>query len=144
MHRHTLTAAAAVAIAALTLTGCGSDSSTDDTSPGPSTASTSADDTNGGDAADEPADYKNHIKIVKHGVEDHDVWGPDSYVVHYKVTNNGDDAASYYAGLEFLDSDGDGKSKSGDTSPLPVEIENGEITDIKDVRVTEVDRTDPA
>lgn len=156
MRTITLAATAALLLAA---TGCSSDTDADaDGNAGSSTASSAPEAAAEDDSEDTAgAEHLDDVKITKSGVEDHETWGPGAYVVHYKVTNHGDDAASYYAGLEFLDSDGDvlgttgitadklgaGKSKSGDTSPLPVEIENGEITDIKDVRVSEVDRTDP-
>ncbi len=39
---------------------------------------------------------------------------------------------------------GAGKSKKADTAPLDAEIENGEMTDIKSVKVVEVQRTKPA
>ncbi len=47
------------------------------------------------------------MKIVKSGFRDHDVWGPDAYVVEYEITNKGNDAADYFVQLEFLDVDGD-------------------------------------
>lgn len=83
------------------------------------------------------------------------MWGPGAYVVHYTVTNHGAGAADYFAQFEFLDADGDhlgstgitadklgpGKTKAGDAAPLDVEIENGKISDIRSVRVTQVERT---
>ncbi|MFJ4703147.1 hypothetical protein ACIP5N_33850 [Streptomyces sp. NPDC088768] len=95
------------------------------------------------------------VRIVKSGVEDHPTWGPGAYVVHYEITNHGRSAAGYFAQLEFLDADKDvlgttgitadklgaGKVSTGDTAPLDVEIRNGKMTDIRSVRVSEVDRT---
>ncbi|MGI5346650.1 FxLYD domain-containing protein [Streptomyces sp. CA-250714] len=95
------------------------------------------------------------MKITKSGVENHDVWKPNAYVVRYMITNNGDGPADYFAQFEFLDKYGDvlgstgvtadklgpGKSRTADTAPVKEEIENGTMTDIKNVRVTEVDRT---
>lgn len=158
MRRHTLTAVTAAATLALALTGCGSESDPDDDAKStPSASSPASADSADTDTEQEDGDHKDDVEITKHGVEDHETWGPDAYVVHYKITNSGDKAASYYAGIEFVDSDGDvlgstgitadklgaGKSKQDHIAPLPVEIENGEPSDIDDVRVTEVDRTDP-
>ncbi|MBN3932031.1 hypothetical protein IQ279_20785 [Streptomyces verrucosisporus] len=95
------------------------------------------------------------VEITASGVRDHDTWGENAYVVEYRITNSGEEAANYFVGLEFLDADGDvlgstgvtadklgpGKSKKGETAPLDVEIENGELADIRDVRVAMVDRT---
>lgn len=113
----------------------------------------------GGGAAAEPGEdlAGRDVKIVRSGFEDHDVWGPDSYVVEYEITNGGKDAANYFVGLEFLDSDGDvlgstgvtadklgaGKSNRGDTAPLEAEITNGDLGDIRSVRVSDVERTTP-
>ncbi|MDX2922782.1 hypothetical protein [Streptomyces sp. NE06-03C] len=88
-------------------------------------------------------------------MEDHETWGPKAYVVRYEVTNGGDGAADYFAQFEFLDGDGDvlgstgvtadklgaGKTHKGDTAPLPAEITNGDLADIKKVRVSLVERT---
>ncbi|MFF3096762.1 hypothetical protein [Streptomyces cyaneofuscatus] len=89
------------------------------------------------------------------GVEDHETWGPQAFVVRYEVTNGGGEAADYFAQFEFLDADGDvlgstgvtadklgaGKTHKGDTAPLPAEITNGDLADIKKVRVSTVERT---
>jgi hypothetical protein len=107
--------------------------------------------------AEEPAteEATEDVEIVRAGVMDHDVWGPGSYVVEYEITNNGQEAADYFVQLEFLDADGDllgttgvtadqlgpGKTNAGDTAPLDAEIDNGTLADIRDVRVSEVDRT---
>lgn len=104
------------------------------------------------------ADAKGDVRITKSGVEDHPVWGPHAYVVHYAITNHGTGPADYFAQLEFLDADGDhlgttgitadklgvGKTKADDIAPLDVEIENGKVADIRSVRVSEVDRTPAA
>ncbi|MGO4747922.1 hypothetical protein AB4212_04665 [Streptomyces sp. 2MCAF27] len=95
------------------------------------------------------------VRIMKAGVEDHEVWGPKAYVVHYEITNHGKSAADYFAQFEFLDKDGDvlgatgvtadklgpGKTHKGDSAPLDSEITNGAMKDIKSVRVSQVDRT---
>ncbi|MFC8723703.1 hypothetical protein [Streptomyces bacillaris] len=95
------------------------------------------------------------VTIVGSGVEDHETWGEKAYVVQYEITNGGQQAANYFAQLEFLDSDGDvlgstgvtaeklgvGKTHRGDIAPLPAEITNGQIADIQTVRVSEVDRS---
>ncbi|MFD8592315.1 FxLYD domain-containing protein [Streptomyces sp. NPDC059637] len=107
---------------------------------------------------EEAAAAMRDVEITGSGVEDHDVWGPGAYVVRYKVTNGGNEAADYFVGLEFLDKDGDvlgstgvtadklgpGKTKEADAAPLEAEIENGEIADIRSVRVSEVQRTPAA
>jgi hypothetical protein len=94
-------------------------------------------------------------KILESGFADHEVWGPGAYVVKYEITNRGKGRANYFVGLEFLDKDGDvlgstgvgadklgpGKTKVDDTAPLPVEIENGPMKSIVDVRVSTVERT---
>lgn len=95
------------------------------------------------------------VKITASGFKDHEVWGPDAYVVEYEITNGGKDDASYFVQLEFLDADKDvlgttgvtadklgaGKAKRGDTAPIEAEIENGEMSDIRSVRVSMVERT---
>lgn len=95
------------------------------------------------------------VRIVKSGVADHETWGEKAYVVQYEITNGGREAANYFAQLEFLDADGDvlgstgvtadklgvGKTHKGDIAPLPAEITNGKIADIREVRVSEVDRS---
>ncbi|MEV0016633.1 hypothetical protein [Streptomyces tendae] len=124
-----------------------------------------AEDAAGGDAksgasASEPAAKESKapadVKLVKKGFEDHEVWGDHAYVVHWELTNTGDAAGNFYAGLDFLDADGDvlgstgitaekvgpGKTAKGDASPLDVEIDKGEMGDIKDARVSEVERMD--
>lgn len=99
-----------------------------------------------------PAD----VKIVKAGYEDHATWGDNAYVVYWELTNTGDKQGNFYAGLDFLDKDGDvlgstgitadkvgpGKTAKGEASPLDVEIDKGEMTDIKGVKVSEVERMD--
>ncbi|WP_448316549.1 FxLYD domain-containing protein, partial [Streptomyces sp. CO7] len=93
-------------------------------------------------------------RILESGFEDHATWGPDSYVVKYEVTNGGKEDAHYFVGFEFLDEDGDvlgstgvtadelgpGRTKRGDTAPLPTEIENGPLRSIASVRVSTVER----
>ncbi|MFP3118111.1 hypothetical protein [Streptomyces sp. Iso 434] len=95
------------------------------------------------------------VELGKAGFQDHDVWGPGAYVTPYSITNRGEEAASYFVGLEFLDADGDvlgstgvtadklgvGKTSKGDTAPLGAEIRNGELADIRSVRVSTVERT---
>lgn len=145
-------AIAAATALLLTATACGADSTDESTSS--SSSSPTAD---GKPAAEDEAksEHADDVEITKQGVEDHDTWGPGAYVFHYKITNEGDETADYFAQIEFLDTDGDvlgttgitadklgpGKSKSDNSSPLPVEIENGEVADIDTARVTEVERT---
>ncbi|GAA2565468.1 hypothetical protein [Streptomyces koyangensis] len=95
------------------------------------------------------------VELGKAGFQDHDVWGPGAYVTPYSITNRGDGTASYLVGLEYLDGDGDllgstgvmadklgpGKTSKGDTAPVAAEIQNGEIADIRSVRVSTVERT---
>ncbi|MDI9836238.1 hypothetical protein [Streptomyces sp. KAU_LT] len=94
------------------------------------------------------------VKIVKAGYEDSDTWGPHSYVVHWELTNTGSKAGNFYAGLDFTDADGDvmgstgitadkvgpGKTATGETAPLEVEIDKGDPDKIKGVEVSEVER----
>ncbi|RZF02856.1 hypothetical protein C0R05_32090 [Streptomyces albidoflavus] len=95
------------------------------------------------------------VILTGSGVEDHEVWGPGAYVVKYKITNAGRGPADYFVQLEFLDKDGDvlgttgvgaeklgeGKSHAGDTAPVSAEIRNGQISDIRSVKVATVERT---
>jgi hypothetical protein len=117
-------------------------------------------DAKGGASASEPAAKKSaapaDVKLVKQGWEDHEVWGDHAYVVHWKITNTGAEAGNFFAGLEFLDKDGDvlgstgitadklgpGKTSKGDSAPLDAEITNGKMSDIKSARVSEVERMD--
>lgn len=146
--------AAAVVLAAGVLAGCGgSDEAADSSKPAGTGAAKSAEP----EAAEEKQDAPAEVKIVKSGFEDHDVWGPNSYVVHWELTNTGDKAGNFFAGLDFLDADGDvlgstgitadklgpGKTSKGNIAPLDVEITNGEMGDIKDVKVSDVERMDP-
>ena len=150
--RTRIACAAAAVAAALTLTACSSSDGDDATkSEAPATASADKADA---DASAQP-DAKRDVKITKSGIEDHETWGPGAYVVHYTITNNGKSPADYFAQFEFLDKDGDvlgstgvtadklgpGKSKTADASPVESEIENGKPSDIKKVRVSQVDRT---
>ncbi|MGW3971148.1 hypothetical protein ACWEFD_17850 [Streptomyces ardesiacus] len=140
--------AAAAVLMAGSLVACGG---TEDTADGGS---------KGGASASEPAAKKSQapadVKLVKQGWEDHEVWGPHAYVVHWEVTNTGDAAGNFFAGLEFLDKDGDvlgstgitaeklgpGKTSTGDSAPLDAEITNGKMSDIKSARVSGVERMD--
>ncbi|MET8747244.1 hypothetical protein [Streptomyces sp. NPDC004728] len=148
--RHALVA---VAVGAVVLTGC---SGGEEAAAGKGSASSAADKPKPQDKptkAEVPA--SKDVRIVKAGVEDHQTWGPKAYVVHYTITNGGSGAANYFAGLEFLDRDGDvlgstgvtadklgaGKTHTGDTAPLESEIRNGKMSDIRSVRVSQVDRT---
>lgn len=91
-------------------------------------------------------------KLTKVGREDDDVWGKNSYVVHYAITNPGKGPGDYFVQVEFLDKDGDvlgrvtvdklsaDKSSKGGTVPLKEEITNGKLSDIKDARISEVTR----
>lgn len=156
MRYRTTSLAAAALTASLALTACGSEDSSDNSNPAPATSSTAPED--GADTDQDDGERKGDAKIVKQGVEDHETWGPDAYVVHYEITNNGGDSADYFAQIEFLDADGDvlgttgitadklgpGKSNTGNTAPLPAEIENGPISDIDTARVADVQRTDSA
>lgn len=149
MRRIALAAATALL---LTATACGTDSTDDTTSPSSSSPTVDSKPSADDEAKDAHAD---DVTITKQGVEDHDTWGDGAYVVHYTITNSGSEAADYFAGIEFLDADGDvlgstgvtadklgaGKSKAADASPLPVEIENGKPADIDTARISEVDRT---
>ncbi|MEU8870498.1 FxLYD domain-containing protein [Streptomyces javensis] len=141
---------AAVVIAAGVLTAC---SSSDDGEEPSSKGTTAAGAKETGSVAGR--DTTKDVRITRSGFEDHEVWGPHAYVVHYKITNHGSGRADYFAQFEFLDADGDrlgttgvtadklgaGKTKAADAAPLDVEIENGKIADIKSVRVSQVDRT---
>ncbi|MFK0063406.1 hypothetical protein ACIQTN_29775 [Streptomyces werraensis] len=97
------------------------------------------------------------VVITKAGVENHATWGDGAYVVHYKITNHGDDVADYFAEIRLVDKDGDhlgqtgvtadrlgpGKSSSGDIGVLEAEITNGKLSDIVGAKVGTVDRTKP-
>ncbi|MGC4947767.1 hypothetical protein ACLQ2N_16420 [Streptomyces sp. DT224] len=145
-----LVAVAAVLAAGL-LSGCGGSG---DTTEGPGKG--------GGAAASSPAVKESaappaKVVITKSGFEDHDVWGPHAYVVHWELTNTGTTPGNFYAGIDFLDADkdvlgstgitadklGPGKTSRGDSAPLPAEISNGTIADIRSARVTEVERLEP-
>lgn len=161
MFRRARLVAVVTAVAAVSLAGC----SSSDSSGGKDAASSpkAAVKSSAPARASSPASHaapraQADVRIVKAGVENHPVWGPHAYVVHYEVTNHGTQAADYFAQLEFLDKDGDhlgdtgitadklgvGKSKTGDIAPLDAEIQNGKIADIRSVRVTQVDRTPPS
>ncbi|TBO57529.1 hypothetical protein EYS09_22215 [Streptomyces kasugaensis] len=152
MRRIALTLAA-TAVAGL-LAGC---SGVDQAGKGDvAVKSTASAKSNGGAAGGDGAkSYAADVKITKSGVEDHKVWGPHSYVVHYEITNHGPAAANYFAEIEFLDRDGDvlgktgitadklgpGKTKRADIAPVEAEIENGKPADIRSARVSQVART---
>lgn len=148
MRKFWVSVAGLVAVAgALTACGDTNDAASEDSKTGTS-ANAPAPEKSEASAA--PAD----VKLVKQGWEDHEVWGPHSYVVHWELTNAGTKAGNFYAGLEFLDADGDvlgstgitadklgpGKTSRGDAAPLDVEITNGKMADIKKARVSEVER----
>ncbi len=149
MRRNGLVAVAAVAAAAL-LTGCG-DTGEETAGSGSSSPAAAK-----GDAKREASAEAKDVKITRSGVEDHEVWGR-AFVTHYEITNHGKGAANYFVQLEFLDGDGDvlgatgvtadklgpGKTNKGDTAPMESEIKNGKMSDIKRVRVSTVERTDP-
>lgn len=151
MQSRTMSVIALTAALMLGATACGADDESEGDDPKASGQS-SATGAGGGD--EKEASHKKDVTITKSGVEDHEGWGDGAYVVHYKITNGGDVQADYFAGLEFLDADGDvlgttgitadklgpGKSSTGDTAPVESEIENGKMTDIRDVRVSQVDR----
>ncbi|MFE7928343.1 hypothetical protein ACFU6S_06315 [Streptomyces sp. NPDC057456] len=155
MHRIGLVAGSAVAAAAL-LTGCGG---TEDgaTEGGSSSSAATESGSSPSAATGEASAGAEDVKVVKSGFEDHEVWGDHAYVIHYEITNHGKGAANYFVGFEFLDADGDalgstgvsadklgvGKTNTGDSAPLDAEITNGKIADIKSVRVSTVERTDP-
>lgn len=153
MRRIGLYVAAAVSAAAL-VAGCSSDDS--DAAKGRTTAPAGQEASPDKEVkAPDEAEASRDVRITSSGYRDHEVWGPGSYVVAYEITNNGSQPANYFAGLEFLDQDGDvlgstgvtadklgpGKAHRGDTAPLEAEIKNGSPKDIKSVRVSEVLRT---
>ena len=78
--RKSVIAVTAVALAVLTACSGGSDSS--DSKPAISQAGTA-------EAAESPpaAKQSTDVKITSSKFEDHDVWGPNAYVVRYTVTN---------------------------------------------------------
>lgn len=142
--------ATGVVAAALLLTGCGGGG--EDTAGGGSSSSAADSDAK----AEAPAASKD-AKITGSGFEDHEVWGDHAYVTRYAITNHGKGAANYFVQFEYLDADGDvlgstgvtadklgeGKTNTGDAAPLDAEIPNGKIADIKSVRISNVERTDP-
>jgi hypothetical protein len=151
MRRIGLVVGAAVAAVVL-VSGCGA--SGDDAAGSGSSSSAAA----GGDAkAEEAPAAAKDVKITGSGFEDHEVWGDHAYVTQYEITNHGEGAANYFVQFEYLDADGDvlgstgvtadklgeGKTNKGDAAPLEGEITNGKIADIKSVRVSAVERTDP-
>ncbi|MER7835301.1 hypothetical protein ABTY98_05160 [Streptomyces sp. NPDC096040] len=148
MRRIGLAVGAVLVVGALAV-GCTSTSGTD-----------AAGDSKGSAAASTPAPKKSaavaDVKLVKQGWENHPVWGDHAYVVHWTLTNTQAKAGNYFAGIDFLDRDGDvlgstgvtaeklgpGKTAKGDASPLPAEITNGKMAEIKTARVSEVQRLD--
>ncbi|MGA5599574.1 hypothetical protein ACPCUF_00810 [Streptomyces griseoincarnatus] len=143
--------AAAVVLAAGVLAGCGDSDSGGETSSKPA----------GGDRAasaeakpEAEASAPAEVKIVKSGYENHETWGENAYVVYWELTNTGDEAGNFFAGLDFLDADGDvlgstgitadklgpGKTAKGNIAPLDVEIDKGDISAIKGVRVVDIER----
>ena len=154
MRKIMLSVGAAVAAVGL-VAGCSGDGDAGDAGK-ESTAATAGQEAGSGDSAKAAGEdvAKRDVRITGSGYRDHDVWGPGAYVVEYSITNGGKDAANYFAQLEFLDADGDvlgstgvtadklgaGKTNKGDTAPVESEITNGSPKDIKDVRVSQVDR----
>lgn len=150
-HYTRLVLTAAALVAAGSLTACSSDSAT--STPKEDSSSNSAPAGAKG-AEKKEADTVADVKITKAGVEDHEVWGPGAYVVHYTITNRGTEVADIYSEIEVLDKDGDhlgqtgvtadklgpGKSKVGDIGLLDAEVENGKLGDIASARVSKVDR----
>lgn len=142
--------AAAVVLAAGVLAGCGgSDSGAGETSSKPAGGDKTA-------SAEAKASAPAEVRIVKSGYEDHDTWGENAYVVHWELTNTGGKEGNFFASLDFLDADGDvmgstgisadklgpGKTAKGNTAPLDVEIDKGDINAIKGVRVSDIERMD--
>jgi hypothetical protein len=153
MRKVWLSMAAAVA-AAGALTAC-TDAGGDEGAAknGPAASSSAA----AGAGTDEApaAEASKDVKVVKSGYQDHEMYGPNAFIVEYEITNSGDAAADYFVQFEFLDADGDvlgstgvtadklgvGKTNKGETAPLEAEITNGPMDAIKSVRVSEVART---
>lgn len=155
-YTRTLAATAVATAALIAATACSSGSSTTaapaaSTPPASSSAAAPATSAAAGD--DASAD----VKLTKTGIEP-DVTGERTYVVHYTVTNHSAAAADYQIQLTFYDKDGDqlgttgtgpdalgpGKTSTGESTPLAVELPNGKIADIVSTKVTEVDRTPTA
>lgn len=142
--------AAAVVLAAGALAGCGGSDESEGSSK-PAGASKGAEAPKASKSA-APAE----VTIVKSGYEDHETWGAHAYVVYWELTNTGSKQGNFYAGLDFLDADGDvvgstgitadklgpGKTAKGNTAPLEAEIDKGDINAIKGVRVSEIERHD--
>ncbi|EMF31126.1 hypothetical protein H114_00817 [Streptomyces gancidicus BKS 13-15] len=140
--------AAAVVLAAGVLAGCGDSDSGGETSSKPAGGDKAA----AAEASTSTAPAE--VKIVKAGYEDHETWGEHAYVVYWELTNTGSEQGNFYAGLDFLDADGDvvgstgltadkvgpGKTAKGNLAPLDVEIDKGDINAIKGVRVAEIER----
>lgn len=155
MRKLRLSVVAAVAVVGL-VAGCSGGEDAGDAGKG-STAAAGQEEAGaeGGEAGEDLA--KRDVRITDSGYRDHDVWGPDAYVVAYEITNGGKGAANYFVQLEFLDKDGDvlgttgvgadklgaGKTHTGDTAPVEAEITNGPMSGIKSVRVSAVERTRP-
>lgn len=155
MRRFGLAVAVVAAVSLLAGCGGGEDAGASEKGRASVTAVASGEGDAGGKAGAAGEDAaKGDVKIVSSGFQDHDVWGPNAYVVKYEITNSGEDPASYFAQLEFLDADkdvlgstgitvdklGSGKTNRGDTAPLESEITNGKMSDIVSVRVSEVER----
>lgn len=148
MRRIGLVGSAAVAVIAL-LAGC---SSSDSGADGKVKGSTAGLAEKAPESPAAPAD----VRIVSAKFMDHETWGDNAYVVRWELTNTGSRQGNFYAGLDFLDKDGDvlgstgitadkvgsGKTAKGEASPLDVEIDKGDLADIKDVKVSEVEQTD--
>ncbi|MEZ7005024.1 hypothetical protein [Streptomyces sp. AD55] len=145
MRRFGLAVAAVVLLSPLAVACGGSDGSSE--GKGSAAATTSA------PAVKESA-APGEVKIVKAGYEDSETWGENAYVVHWELTNTGDEVGDFFAGLDFIGPDDDvvgstgitadklspGKTARGETSPLPAEIDKGEISEITGVRVASVER----
>ena len=156
--RSRLAAAAVAVTGVVALSACSSSSGSSDGAKGTPSESSPAASSAVATHAAAPADPATRdVRITKAGFVDDEVYGAHAYVVHYTITNHGPGPANYFVGLDFRDKDGDhlggtgvtadqlgvGKSKTDRTAPLDVEIQNGKISDIRSVRVSEVQRTAP-
>ncbi|MFF9573448.1 hypothetical protein [Streptomyces sp. NPDC014685] len=137
---------AAVVAAAEALTAC------TETSGGEGAGKSS---TTTAEAEEGSASASKDVKILKSRMTDHQVWGPDVYLVHYKIVNHGVSSANYSVQLEFRDADGDilgttgvieneigpGKTRLGETRPVDADIPNERTPDIRSVRISQVNKT---
>ncbi|MCF6521937.1 hypothetical protein HOY81_02300 [Streptomyces sp. JJ36] len=108
-----------------------------------------------GEGGEAVADATADVLVLRAGVEDHPVWGADAYVVHYLITNRGDEPADYVVRFAFLDAGGrvlgstavtvdrlgPGRTRAGSTAPRERDLAGGRAAAIRDVRVAHAEKS---